>query len=258
MKPAAAGKASNADSDDLERLLHAQRLKDGPERLRSHTPRVAQPDVVRASEPGLVDKLVARVENLMQSAQQEPATLYRYRNAAGRTVYTNLPDTVPRDQQSNAPIDLHAVSLNPELGADLDRQLAARHRALQTAPICQHLRSAAQAPWWSHAWGERAPLVVCGGALLLAALLTPWMLRKGWGASWARVLSTATPVLGFVGIATFLLLQTQRSVADWHVRADRCETSSFQQASDARQRVQLVQALQAEQRALEQIHAESR
>jgi len=225
------------------------------------TVRAHADDGERLNERGLWERITAWMNDVNAApaaeASAEPA-LYRYRGPNGQLVYTNIAQSVPAAQRAGARVDLTAVSLNSELGSDLDRQLARQHRALQTSEVCAAARAAVEQPLWQRLWHEGAPLVVCAGALLLAVLLTPWMLRKGWGASWAKVLSTATPVLGFVGVAAVLLLQSQRSMSNARLSAQRCEPNALVEAPGLKERMQLVQALQAEQRALEQIHAESR
>lgn len=248
-----------AYTDDRGRLVHVQRLNDVPARLRSSARRVDQSSGQPVAQHGIsaaVSEWLSKTTGTTEPPKREPE-LYRYRSASGLMVYTNLAASVPSAQRSNARIDLSQVSLNSELGADLDRELAKQHRTLQQSEACMALRAANEEPWWWCAWKEHAPLVVCGGVLLLAVLLTPWMMKRGWGSHWAKVLSTATPVLGFVGLAAFLFLKTSSSMSSRETRAARCESRAFLGASNLQARAQLVQALQAEQQAIEQIHAES-
>lgn len=247
-----------AYTDDRGRLVHCQQLDDVPLRLRAQAQRVDQSEPP-VPKPGFAQTIEGWLEGDAGKPAAAPAALdmYRYRGPGGRMVYTNVASSVPAAQRAGARIDLAQVPLNSELGTDLNRELARQHHALQDSSTCAALRAANEEAWWARAWHEHTPLVVCGGALFLAVLMTPWMLRRGWGANWAKVLSTATPVLGFVGVAAFLLLQTQRSMSDASVRASRCESRAFLSAPTLTQRAQLVQALQAEQRALAQIHAES-
>lgn len=247
-----------AYTDEEGRLIHVQRFTDIPEKLREHARRVDQPEQAPAASDGVSDALLDWAERAMGSKADKPLPLYQYRGPNGRTVYTNIADSVPSTQRANARVDLDTISLNGALAGDLDRELAKRHRALQASAVCTQLRAAEVEPWWARTWREHQPLVVCGGALLLLVLLTPFMLSKGWGAAWARVLTTAMPVLGFVGVSAFLLMQSEKASSALHTRAQRCETSALQNAGDVRQRLALVTSLQREQDALAQIHAESR
>lgn len=247
-----------AYTDEDGRLVHVQRFTDIPEKLREHARRVDrdEPGPGASSDPS--DALLDWAERALGSQPDKPSALYQYRGPTGRIVYTNIAESVPKPQRAGARVDLDAISLNSALAGDLDRELAKRHRALQTAAVCQQLRAAEAEPWWARAWREHQPLVVCGGALLALILLTPIMFSKGWGSAWARVLTTALPVLGFVGVSTFLLMQSERASSALHTRAGRCETNALQNAGGVRQRVALVAALQKEQDVLAQIHAESR
>jgi hypothetical protein len=217
-----------AYTDDQGRLVHVQRFADIPAKLREHARRVDHPDVSTGTGDGVSDALLDWAQRALGPKPDESLPLYQYRGPNGRTVYTNLAESVPKQQRAGARVDLRAVSLNGALAADLDRELAKRHRALQAAPVCTQLRAAEAEPWWARTWREHSPLVVCGGTLLLLVLLTPFMFSKGWGAAWARVLMTALPVLGFVGLSAFLVMQTERSGGALHARAQRCDSGALQ------------------------------
>lgn len=247
-----------AYTDEDGRLIHVQRFTDIPEKLREHARRVDQPEPVASASAGPSDALLDWAERALGSQPDKPLPLYQYRTASGRTVYTNIAESVPGPQRASSRVDLDHISLNSALAGDLDRELAQRHRVLQTEAVCQQLRAADAEPWWAREWREHKPLVVCGGALLALVLLTPIMFGKGWGSAWARVLTTALPVLGFVGVSTFLLMQSERASSAVHTKAARCESSALQNAGGVRQRVALVSALQKEQDAIAQIQAESR
>lgn len=244
-----------AYTDDRGRLVHVQRLQDVPLSLRASARRVdvADPGASgRAPAENLVDWLTG---SAVGDTPREPV-LYRYRGSSGRSVFTNLPSSVPPSQRAQARIDLRHVSLNSELGAELDRELKARYDSLRSSEACAELRSEAELAWWQRAWRDQRPLVVCGGVLLLLVLCSPWMLKRGWGAPWARVLSTATPLLGFVGLSAYLLMQTQGQLRRFAPRAERCQPGAWTAASDLPKRFALVSALEAEQRALARIELE--
>lgn len=248
-----------AYTDDRGQLVHVQRLQDIPLSLRSAARRV---DLAEERQPsgGLTqaDKLVDWLTgNDLGHAAKEPV-LYRYRGASGRPVFTNLISSVPRDQRDRARIDLRHVSLNSELGSALNDELEARFDAARASEACTELRSEAELPWWQRAFRDQRPLVVCGGVLLLLVLCTPWMHKRGWGAPWARVLGTATPLLGFVGVSAYLLMQTQAQLRSFAPRAERCEPGAWAAAPDLPKRFALVSALEAEQQALARIERESR
>jgi hypothetical protein len=181
--------------------------------------------------------------------------MYRYRTREGRIVFTNLAASVPTDQLHSAALDLRHVSINSQLGAELDQELKTQYDLLQAAPFCRGVRAALSEPFWQRIWTEHQPLVVCGLAILAFLVITPWMVRRVGGAPWARA------ILGFVGVSTMLLMKTGRSLSDLHGRAEPCQADAWSRASQSPQPLvqhhQLVKALQAETAALEQIHAES-
>jgi hypothetical protein len=247
-----------AYTDDEGRLVYVNRLQDVPVALRAHARRVDQDAKLSPnSDPNapLLDWVATPAQN------SEPA-LYKYRARSGRTTYTNLVENVPVAQRAAAKVDLSRVSLNTKLGADLDQQLKLQYDKLRESAFCRSIETAIQEPFWRRAWGEHAPLVVCGGAILVFLLITPWMVRRVGGAPWARALSLAIPVLGFAGLMAFVLMKSGRSLSQLRERAAPCDPASWE-ASTARsdqglvEHMQLLNALKTETKALEQIHAES-
>ncbi|MEY4581229.1 MAG: hypothetical protein RL701_5932 [Pseudomonadota bacterium] len=256
--PTAAGQAVYAYTDDAGRLVIAQRYSDIPMHLRDVAKRVDVPDAAAADSD--TKPWEQWLSTTVSAAQPVEPVLYRYRSA-GRTVYTNLEGTVPNDQRNTARIDLRNVPLNSTLGKELDQQFKDRYEKLKESSACSQLQAAAREPWWSLTYlkrPEHQPLWLCGGALLLIVLCTPWMLSKGWGSAWARVLKTAGPLLGFVGFSAFTLMKMNRSADELQLRASRCEAGSYTAANGLPQKFQLVQALEAEHKAIAQIAAESR
>lgn len=248
-----------AYTDDEGRLVYANRLQDVPGPLRAYARRVDRnPTSSTATDP--TASLLEWTPTPLLNRPTEPA-LYRYRARNGRITYTNLADSVPVTQRAAAKLDLDSVSLNSKLGADLDRQLKAQYDKLRESSFCRSIEAAANEPFWLRAWQEHAPLVVCGGAILVFLVITPWMVRRVGGAPWARALSLAIPVLGFVGLMTFVLMKSGRSLSQLRDRAAPCDPASW--ASAARsdkglvEHLHLLDALKTETKALEQIHAES-
>ena len=259
------GEAVYAYTDDRGRLIHTPRLSDVPEALRPYAQRVDRPDPPKPSETPLQalwrwfgDEPAPIPSGALASS---PTSLYRYRNREGRVVFTNLAASVPTDQQRDAALDLQHVSMNSQLGIELDRELKTQYDLLAAAPFCQGVRAALQEPLWQRAWNERRPLLVCGLAIVAFIALTPWVVRRVGGAPWARTLSYAIPILAFVGISATLLMQTGRSLSELRSRAQPCEKDAWARAGQGDQPLiqhnQLVQALRTETAALERIHAES-
>jgi hypothetical protein len=261
----AVGEAIYAYTDDRGRLIYAHRLSDVPEALRPFARRMDQQNVPKASESPLQALLRLfgdePAPTSAAAAASGPASMYRYRTREGRVVFTNLAASVPTDQLHTAALDLRHVSINSQLGAELDQELKTQYDLLQAAPFCRGVRAALSEPFWQRIWTEHQPLVVCALAILAFLAITPWVVRRVGGAPWARALSLAIPVLGFVGVSTMLLMKTGRTLSDLHGRAEPCQADAWTRASQSQQPLvqhqQLVQALQAETATLEQIHAES-
>lgn len=247
---AADNDAIYAFTDDRGRLVQVQRLADVPPHLRATAKRVDVPDDEHSGE-------------VPQPTEGEEPVVYRYRTAQGGVIFTNLWTSVPIDQRANARVDLRQVSLHSELGRSIDQQLEQHFDALQAGDTCAQLRAAASTPWWTPAFWSRAspehrPLWLCGLAALLLLAASPWMLSKGWGGSWARVLQTGIPVLAAVALSAFVLIRLSRSSEALQTTAQDCKPEAWQQKKTLPQRLKLVQALEAEKQALAQIEAESR
>lgn len=252
-QPTAEEDAIYAYTDDRGRLVHAQRLQDVPMHLRRSARRVDAPLPVASKADQLIDWLSGVSSGA--GAGQEPV-LYRYRGARGQPVYTNLEASVPPEQRAQARVELSHVPLNSELGTALNQKLQERFDALRTAQACSELRSEAELAWWQRAWRDHRVVVVCALALLALLLCSPWMLRRGWGGQWARVLWTGIPLLGFVALSATMLMKANGSLRALTPRAQRCDPAAFAAAPGLAQRFSLVSALEAEQAALAQIERE--
>lgn len=257
-QPSAEQGAVYAYTDDRGALVHVQRLQDVPLHLRHAVRRVDLPEAsMAASSPAgkLMDWVTAAASG-NTAAPQEPV-MYGYRGGRGQVVYTNLATSVPLSQRDNARIDLRHVPLNSQLGAALNQQLEKRFETLRASEACSQLRTEAEQSLWERAWHDHRVLVVCGGALLLLLLATPWAHSQGWGAQWARVLYTAVPMLGVVAISATVLMKANAARSSLLPRAERCEPKAFQSANGLPQRFGLVSALESEQRALAEIDREA-
>lgn len=258
-----------AFTDERGRLVHTQRLSDIPPALRPYARRVDRPETPEyAREAPLLALWRWFADEPVPSAPEAtaavsaPISLYRYRNRAGRVVYTNLAASVPAEQQHGSTVALDHVSLNSQLGRELDRELKSQYDVLQAAPFCQNIRAGLEEPLWQRFWNEHRPLVVCGLAILAFLLITPWIVSRVGLAPWARTLGRAIPLLGFVGVSAMLLVKTGQSLSELRGRAAPCEAGAWARAGlgehPLAQRQHLVRALQAETAVLEQIHAEGR
>jgi hypothetical protein len=178
-----------------------------------------------------------------------PQAIYRYRDARGREVYTNSVEQIPVQERERARVDLTHIELNSELGTELNRQLEARYARLSDSPRCEQLRSDASLGFFERLWEDFAPLVVCGGVLLLFLLFTPSALRRFGGPVWARTLMMAIPALAVAGLVMFSMRETGRALSELKQQAAPCAPDGFASLGSApdavMRRAALVRQLQA-------------
>jgi hypothetical protein len=153
--------------------------------------------------------------------------MYRYKDATGRTVYTNVEEQVPLEQRRSARVPLERVSLNTEVGNEITRRLQAEHEALIRTPYCTQLRQAAETSFVTRLWDEFAPLVVAALVLLLLLAISPIALRRFGAGPWSRMLSMAIPTVFAVGLLVFSMEKTHRSMQAVKTRARPCSEESF-------------------------------
>jgi hypothetical protein len=169
---------------------------------------------------------------------------------------------VPPAQRAGAEVDLSRVTLNSQLGRDLDRRLNEEHARLSEQPACQQLRAAAEQSLLQVIWQEHGPLVVCGGAILLLVFATPTMVRRVGGPAWSRTLGMAVPVLAFVGLFAYTTVRSNQSLSKLKLKAAPCQAETWNALAQSDhgliERYQLLQGMRAQQAGLEQIASESR
>jgi hypothetical protein len=235
--------------DDHGRMVHAQSLGDIPPRLRPYARRLDARD----------DSLVTLLGTKLGTGARP--VIYRYVTPLGQTRYTNLLASVPPPQRSAAAVDLSRVSLNSEVGRDLDRALEKEHERLVEGPTCQQLRAAAAKPLWRATWDEHGPLVVIGAVFCLLVLVTPTMLRR-FGPNWAKALSVSVSVLAAAGLFTYAAVRGSQALSQLKAKAAPCEPGSWNALAKhdhgVVERVQLLQSMHVEQQGLEQIASEGR
>jgi hypothetical protein len=235
--------------DDHGRMVHAQSLADIPPRLRPYARRLDVRD----------DGLVTLLETKLGTSSSP--VIYRYVSPLGQTRYTNLLASVPLPQRSAAAVDLSRVSLNSEVGRDLDRVLEKEHERLVQSPTCQQLRAAAAKPLWRAIWDEHGPLVVMGALFCLLVLVTPTMLRR-FGPNWAKALSVSVSVLAAAGLFTYAALRGTQALSQLQAKAAPCEPGTWNALAKHDRgivdKVQLLQSMRVEQQGLEQIASEGR
>ncbi|HKU38633.1 MAG TPA: hypothetical protein VJR89_10815, partial [Polyangiales bacterium] len=233
--------------DDHGRIVHVQRLTDVPPRLRPFARRMDE------EGPSVVDLLGARLTR----GAAAPA-VYRYRAADGRLRYTNVRELVPAAQRTAAEVDLSRVSLNSELGRDLNARLEEEHLRLVEQPVCQQLTAAADRALWEVAWRDHGPLVVCGGVILLLVFVTPWMVRKVGGPEWSRTMGMAVPVLAAFGVFAYVTIKSNAALSHVRESAAPCTQEGWAASDGLVERMKLLQGLRVQQAGLAAIAAEGR
>jgi hypothetical protein len=187
--------------------------------------------------------------------------IYRFRSPSGRDVFTNVLEQVPSDQRDHAELDLTRVSLNTQIGAELDAKLKAQHAKLIDTPYCDTLRAEAAQPW-QVIWRDDAPLLIFGSMLLIFVLITPSMLERFGAAIWMRTLSMAISWLTLAGLMTYGTMRASHTASQLRDLARPCEPSTWQAIATEDQALKkhfdLVSQLQRQTAIVEQIHAESR
>jgi len=169
------------------------------------------------------------VLKLGDAPPEAPQVIYRYKKRDGREVYTNIVDQVPEEQRATAAMDLSRVSLNSEIGRELNNKLSAEHGELAQTEYCVSLRDKAGLSFLENLWKDYAPLLVCGGLLLAFLLFTPVALTKVSAPDWARTLSMAIPSLALAGVVTFTMMKTNETIVKTRALAKPCETQTFKQ-----------------------------
>jgi hypothetical protein len=176
--------------------------------------------------------------------------IYRYLDSKGHAVYTNIVEQVPVRQRATAWVDLSRVSLNTEVGTEIDRRFEEQHAALTKSPYCQHLRAAANAGFFARLWEDFAPLVACGAMLLVLLLFTPTALRRFGAPVWAKVLTMAIPSLTLAGLMMFSMSYTTKTLSELKRRAKPCSSEFFVKLANREdalvQHAQLVEQLKHE------------
>jgi hypothetical protein len=181
--------------------------------------------------------------------------IYRYVNTKGRVVYTNAAEQVPVAQRESARVDLSHVSLNTQVGAEIERRLEEQHAALTQSTYCKRMVAAANGSFLERAWQEDAPSIVCAAAVLLLFFFTPRALRSISAPDWAKLLMHAIPALAFVGLIAFMVTHANKTVEEVKARAQPCLHETFARLEGEKdalmQRSQLVERLQQQASAVE-------
>lgn len=183
-------------------------------------------------------------------------TIYRYVDASGRAVYTNIAENLPPDAREKSAVDLSQVSLHTELGNEIERRLMEEHRRLRGSPSCGALASAADVSFWRRVWADYAPLLVCAGVLFALFAVTPFALRRVDAPLWAKALTFAVPLVAGVGLLSFTMTRTSRTLAALDVRARPCQMATWSHVASSDETYSLGSYAERLHRLREELDAE--
>lgn len=213
-------------TDDHGREVMVERLSSVPTRFRDNArPLESEGEASTAS--------VFALDLLSLGDAERGQTIYRYVNASGRTVYTNIAENLPPDAREKSAVDLSQVSLHTELGNEIERRLMEEHRRLRGSAGCGALASAADASFWRRVWADYAPLLVCAGVLFALFALTPFALRQVDAPLWAKVLTFLVPLVAGVGLLSFTMTRTSRTLTVLDARARPCQMATWSHVASA-------------------------
>ncbi len=249
-----AGAAFPAWAQDEQSCTHTYRDENGddicaagwkqiPERYRA----TAQPVDPRGSDPE--EKQSLPWADGAEDARDPLSTIYRYRNESGRESFTNIWDQVPTASRENAEVvDLSRVSLNTEVGREIDARLQEQHKALLGSDYCRLALKQQRDRWWSKVWSEFKPLVVVAAIIVLLLLATPFALRRISAPQWARTLTMSIQVLSLLGLFVFAVMKMADAYQTVRTVTAPCRGESWQETSGKPdtlvRRVDLIRQLQ--------------
>lgn len=242
--------------DDHGQMRHVQSLDEIPPRLRPYAQRIDRPSEDSSAQASVLTLLETKVKS------GDKPVVYRYVTPRGMVRYTNLLSSVPPLQRSAAAVDLSRVSLNSDVGRDLNGLMEVEHARLAKGPACQQLRAAAEKPLWREVWEEHRALAIFGALALLLVIVTPGMMER-FGAEWGRTLAKLLPLVAGFGLIGYAAVRGAQSLSAFKGKAAPCEQGTWDAAGKSEggvvERLQVLQTMHAQQHdKLEQIAAESR
>lgn len=163
--------------------------------------------------------------------KQVLSTIYQYRNQDGRLSFTNIWDDIPVGQHQKAKIvDLSNVSLNTQVGNEINRSLTQQYESLLDSDYCSFSRERKSKDWFTVLWTEYRAVCLIAFIMIVFVLLTPFALRRMNAPDWARVLTTAIQTLSFIGLMVFTSIYMGKTSA--HIKISEeidtaCEPSTW-------------------------------
>lgn len=164
-----------------------------------------------------------------------PKEIYKYRDANGREVYTNIVEQIPVEEREEALMDLSHIPLNSELGGQISDRLGAAHAALSKSEYCTEAQEDGKMHVLKQAWKDYAPLIICAALLLAFFIASPVMIRRVGGPAWSRVLMFAIPALSMAGFMMWSMRNSNEAVVEFRralTAQDACKKDTFEGLSE--------------------------
>lgn len=212
---------------------------------------------------------------VLVSAAPSPAqdNMFRYKNEAGRDVYTNHENLVPKGvewEQMELPelikLDLNKAS-HRELVAINDR-IDREHFRMQNSSVCKEAVEKADMPLWRVVFEQHPHWLVIGAIMLLMLLANKAFNAMLPDGMWMRTIMFVAPLLILLGIMATVSLKSRQMIAQLKQDSALCQEDLGEggDASSTKKKLgslmQLQQTISAardkQMAALRQIQRESR
>lgn len=159
-----------------------------------------------------------------ETKQPDPAPIYTYTGAQGRSFFTDDPVRIPQEYRASAKImDLSHVSLNHELAEELAAQ--ARLGALATTDVCQDAAEASSGGWLHYVrlkYRQHPASMALAALALLLIITAPFLARRVGARTWMRVLALLLPMLLALAVFTYAVTGLRSSHKREQHTAEAC------------------------------------
>jgi hypothetical protein len=174
-----------------------------------------------------------------------PRPVYQYRTADGRLAFTDDPNAIPTAARDDAAeVDLSHVSLNEELGRDLEDAIAEEHARLAASDPCNEAREAASGGLVERMLDEHGTLLATSALVVLLIVTAPFIARRAPPGAWARFLLLVVPVVILLAIVVETMRQAQEELGLLRTTSELCDPEAFGRRTIA-ERISTVQNLEA-------------
>ena len=156
-------------------------------------------------------------------ADEEPL-FFSYEGDAGQTVYVNDASMVP-DGRIKTAIDLSEISLNTELGNEINERLTIELEELAASDPCLAAKEEAKVGVIQHTVNRHGTWLLAAIGVFVLLLLSPKMSRALPQGTWSRFLMVAIPAIGFVTVLATITTRASETITAVKGLSDLCENS---------------------------------